>query len=150
MRNAIWAIYNHCIEDDSASLEEQHAYCPKDGWCRYWTDKDNYNTCLPPVFRDVLKPIFDDLSKDSLLNRCLLGLTQNQNESINGVLWKFCPKITFVGRSKLELGVYQTIGKFNSGASFVSDLLTACGVESGTNTNKSLTYVPRFFTYSIS
>jgi len=124
MQNAIWAIYYHCIEGNEP-LDQQHSYCPKDSWCRYWSNREQYNQKkrLPFVFREVLHPTFKTLSSDSLLDRCLLGLTQNQNKSINGVLWRYCPKTTFCGRKKLELGVHQTIGKFNTGAAFASLVL---------------------------
>ena len=140
MRKAIWAIYNHCICDENQSLDEQHSFCPKDGWCRYWSNRANYNSKkrLPAVFRQALKPTFDDLSKDLLLDRCLIGLTQNQNEAINGVLWRYCPKNTFIGRKKLELGVCQTIGKFNAGACFTAELLRVCGIKRGENTIAAL------------
>ena len=140
MKNAIWAMFDHCITDDTKSLDEQHAKCPKDGWCRYWNDQDNYKPGkrLPNVFRAELEPIFKDLSADALLDRCLLGLTQNQNESINNVLWRFCPKITFIGRSKLELGVSQTVGKFNEGAAFQAEILDKCGFKPGSNAVKAM------------
>ena len=35
-----------------------------------------------------IKPIFEDLSKDELLQRCLHGRTQNANESFNGMIWE--------------------------------------------------------------
>ena len=140
MENNIWAMFDHYIADDTKSLKQQHARCPKNGWCKYWTDQKNYNPRkrLPMVFRGELEPIFKDLSSESLLNRCLLGLTQNQNESINNVLWRFCAKITFIGRGKLEMGVCETIGKFNSGAGFSADLIERLCVEPGSNTIDSL------------
>ena len=45
---------------------------------------------LPKVVCDAILPIFMELSKDELLRKCLHGSTQNNNESINGVIWKRC------------------------------------------------------------
>ena len=39
-----------------------------------------------------VKPIFVNLSEDDLLEKCLHGKTQNQNESFNGMIWQRIPK----------------------------------------------------------
>ena len=88
MKESIKAIQCHMIEDTSMSLEKQHRHCPKgkNTWCKFWADKrNNTNTYdhskrLPEVFMKELDPIFERLSDESLLTRCLQGLTQNQNE----------------------------------------------------------------------
>ena len=118
MKKDIWAIFEHCIRDESAPLDQQHTFCPKDGWCWYWSNRAEYNDTkqLPPVLKDELRPIFKSLTDDALLDQCLMGLTQNQNECINSVLWSRCPKIKFVGRQKLELTVSDTVSVFNSSA----------------------------------
>jgi hypothetical protein len=104
MQTSIKAIHNHMIKSN-ASLDQQHQYCPKSGdtWCKYWKDKTNdtstYNedNRLPDLFMKELEPIFSRLSKGDLLNRCLKGMTQNQNEAANGMLWSRCPKTKFCG-----------------------------------------------------
>ena len=78
MKKNIWAIFHHMIINDKESLEIQHDLCPKkDTWCKFWANKENYSekNRLPHVFRELLKPIFTDLTKDELLKRCLLGHT---------------------------------------------------------------------------
>ena len=89
MRKAIWAIFHHMIKNDNETLEEQHRFCPKDGWCKFWKSKATYkdSSRLPFIFQGELKPIFERLSSNELLQRCLKGYTQNQNEAINHVLW---------------------------------------------------------------
>ena len=74
MYNAVWAIYHHCIKSDTDSLDQQHAFCPKDGWCKYWNDRNNYKDAkrLDPVFREELKKIFVDLSDDEFENVILI------------------------------------------------------------------------------
>ena len=75
MKNSIWAIFGHMICDDTQSLDEQHNLCPKDNesWCKYWRDRETYNESnrLPSVFVWELKPLFQDLTNETLLNRCL-------------------------------------------------------------------------------
>ena len=65
---------------------------------------------------EQLDPIFTRLSKDELLSRCLKGMTQNQNESANGVLWFKCPKTKFCGARRVRIAVCETIAAFNTGA----------------------------------
>ena len=71
------------------------------------------------------------MSSDELLNRCLQGLTQNQNESINGFLWGICPKTRFCGRKRLEAAVCETINRFNTGSQSSAELLEMIGVNPG-------------------
>ena len=56
-----------------------------------------------------LEPIFKRLSDNELFNRCLLGLTQNQNECINGLLWSRVPKSAFCGKRRIEIAVCETV-----------------------------------------
>ena len=76
----MWAVFKHIVRNDTETLEQQHDYCPKDGWCNFWKLQDNYDNekRLAAVFYDVLEPAFQRLSKNDLLNQCLHGMTQNQ------------------------------------------------------------------------
>ena len=87
------------------------------------------------MFREELKPLFSRLSDDQLLNRCLLGLTQNQNEAINGVL---CPKSKFCGKRRVETAVCEAICHFNTGMASKGLLLDALGMKAGMNMLKSI------------
>ena len=124
MKNDIWAIYGHMISDE-CPLEEQHSRCPKEKntWCKYWVDVANGTNIycaktnrLPLVFKEELKPMFQRLTNDELLKRCLMGLTQNQNEAINNVLWSICLKTKFCGIKKVLLAAAEAICRFNTGA----------------------------------
>ena len=61
-------------------------------------------------------PIFKDLSKPELLKKCPRGKTQNNNECLNGVVWKRLPKDVFIGGKTLELGISSAVINFNYGA----------------------------------
>lgn len=76
----MWAVFKHIVRNDTETLEQQHDYCPKDGWCNFWKLQDNYDNekRLAAVFYDVLEPAFQRLSKNDLLNQCLQVMTQNQ------------------------------------------------------------------------
>ena len=130
MFDAIWAVFYHVIIDPSLTLDEQHKLCPRQGWCKYWTDVQNYNESrrLPAVFGDLLKPIFNRLSDRTLLARCQGGYTQNQNESVNNVLWSRCLKTKFCGYNKVYLAVCDAVAYFNAGAAARPTVLRKMGL----------------------
>ena len=114
MQNAIWAIYFHMILGPrNETLNEQHQYCPvtPNSWCKYHLDQINdlsfYNqqNCLSPVFRCELYYKFKRLSADSLLQGCQRGLTQNQNESLDNMVWARFTKRVLCGIKRLHISV---------------------------------------------
>ena len=86
----------------------------------------------------MFKPIFTRLSNDDLLNRCLKGLTQNQNEAANGVLWSKCPKRKFYGLNKVKLAFAQTVSEFNTGNCATAHLQLSMDLEISRNSLGSL------------
>ena len=50
--------------------------------------------------------IRDSLYKNEVLEKCLLGKTQNPNESLNTVIWSYIPKRIFVELNTLKFRVY--------------------------------------------
>ena len=54
-----------------------------------------------------------DLSNDELLEKCLHGKTQNNNKSINNLIWKRRPKDGYVRRTVLEIGTASGVINFN-------------------------------------
>lgn len=137
MKDSIWAIYHHMIREDGISLEKQHDKCPKgpDSWCKFWSDRSSYNESkrLPSVFINEMEKTFNDLTDDVLLNRCLKGLTQNQNEALNSVLWSKAIKTKFIGRKRLLIAVCNTICQFNTGSAHKASLLESFGLSAGMN-----------------
>ena len=67
-----------------------------------------------------------------LLQRCLKGLTQNQNESINNMLWSICSKHTFCGYRNLFC-VNETRTKFNKGVTMKAVVMKNVGVPKNNN-----------------
>lgn len=90
MRDSIWATYFHYISTDK---NPQHDKCPKgpNSWCTWQRASEmkmlsSYKHDYDPLPTDValaIKPIYEDLSKEELLERCIGGFTQNNNESLN-------------------------------------------------------------------
>ena len=138
MRNAIWAIFHHSIlPEKEVALEVQHKYCPQGvlSWCRYWRDKisnkKTYNVKLrlPSTFSKALKPIFERLSHERLLERCQLGLTHNLNESFNNTIWMRCPKTNFCGQQCVNFAVSEAVCVFNKGAGSKVRMLRTSGIK---------------------
>ena len=79
------------------------------------------------------------MSSDELLKRCLKGVTQNQNEALNSILWKKCPKSVFCGKQKLTACAAQSVIQWNQGAAGSATVLYACGVSKyGINTLRGI------------
>ena len=138
LKKCIGAVLYHCSEADSDEM--QHDMCPRgpESWCKYQVDiangTNNYKkskTLLPKAVKKLIKQIFMDLSDNDLLEKCLHGKTQNNNECLNGMLWKKCPKATYVGRDVLEMGASSAIICFNEGTSGILNVMTKSGIEPG-------------------
>ena len=89
MKKTIYAALFHVC---SSEKDNYHAHCPTrvDSWCTYHLDIINKMKLhkptkgLPEEAIKHLKPIFESLSDDSLLIKCLHGKTQNQNKVLMG------------------------------------------------------------------
>ena len=101
---SISAIFKHVIINDNETIDDhrlalivQKMKIPGVGFGKINKGSETYNESnrLPYAFKTELEPIFNRLSNETLLERCLAGHTQNQNESLNGVLWSNCSKNKF-------------------------------------------------------
>ena len=132
MKKAIHASLCHCASSESRPL---HDHCPTgpEKWCGFQQDKRNYKHVpgLPLSVIAKVNPVYQRLSEDSLLEKCLHGKTQNQNEAVNGMVWQRIPKKVFVGRELLEMGLYDAISHFNIGTRAVLLLLEALNINPG-------------------
>ncbi|GFS94597.1 uncharacterized protein TNCV_3649581 [Trichonephila clavipes] len=100
MRQAVWAVWDHTSSTDD---EPKHWFCSKgkNSWCKYNVSVHNntvnefsHKNTLPKAVSEVIKSVFKDLSHLKLLRRCLGGgETQNANESLNSLIWKYSPKL---------------------------------------------------------
>ena len=67
--------------------------------------------------------MFEDLSKEELLKRCLHGKKQNANESLNNIVWLKYPKTVFINRENIEFSVNSAVFQFNDSAHGISNVL---------------------------
>ena len=116
MKDAIWATYFHYNSTDESP---QHQKCPSgaDSWCEWQraaaeNDLESFQhsyTALPSNVLAAIKPIYEDLSKDALLERCVGGFTQNNNESLNQLVSKISPKIV----AHFFIKIYKNLTEFS-------------------------------------
>lgn len=122
MKNEIWATFYH---KSSSDADPQHQHCPRgaESWCKWRKAEANGSLStfrhekspLSAEVLQVLKLIYEDLSSDSLLERCLGGETQNNNESLNSMIWNFAPKHLHSGAKIVELAMFLAVIIFNEG-----------------------------------
>jgi len=72
-----------------------------------------------------LLPIYEDLSNDNLLQRCLGGYTQNANESFNGLIWHIAPKHLHSGLQIVEVASFIAASLFNEGHTTILKIMNA-------------------------
>ena len=131
----------------ASSIEKpQHHLCPegKNSWCGWQRDKANGTSTykpkngLPGAIVEVVKPIYETLSSESLLSRCLDSYTQNPNEAVNNLIWKRCPKKTYQGKKIVEICTASAVTAFNDGCLSIADVLRKCGVSPGFHTMNAI------------
>jgi len=139
MHRAVLAILYHRSSSDNKPM---HQYCPKSAasWSGWQRDRKNYkhHNVLPAAVFQETKLIFHRLADKKQLERCAKGLTQNANESINGLIWRLCSKERFVGVETIETAVALAVCKFNDGAYSLKKLFDHMRLRDSHFTNLSL------------
>ncbi|XP_044580501.1 uncharacterized protein LOC123262383 [Cotesia glomerata] len=133
MKNEILATYFHMISTDD---NPQHDKCPKgvDSWCKWneakalGTEPPKHPTPLHPDVQKAIFPIYQDLSRVDLLERCLGGHTQNANESFNSTIWRMAPKHLHSGLKTIEIAAYLAACLFNEGSSSILLVMNELGL----------------------
>ena len=138
MAKAIWASIMHRISTDD---NPQHQFCPTgaNSWCGWQKDQAlgvqtyvHHDTIPMAVFK-VVKPIYVSLSDKALLQRCLRGATQNQNEAFNGMVWHYCPKDGFASSEVVDMAANLAVARFNNGALILLAVLRKVGCNTAGN-----------------
>jgi len=136
MQRDIMATYHHYTSTDK---HPKHENCPagENSSCKYRRAESlgQEYTHPEPLHQDVAKyilPIYEDLSKKELLEKCLGGFTQNANESFNSTIWRLAPKHLHCGRKIIEIAAYIAAGIFNEGYMYVLKLMYDLQIVIGT------------------
>ncbi|GFS06368.1 hypothetical protein ElyMa_002963800 [Elysia marginata] len=132
MTAAVKAVLPHvAVTADNSS----HHMCPNtpDTWCGYNKDlaKYKHSNGLPKAVVDLVSPIFDDLSKEEMLSKCLHGKTQNGNECSNKLIWQRCSKDIYVDKITVEEAVYSAVSYFNDGSISIIRTFERLGIKAG-------------------
>ena len=107
------------LHSNSTDEAPRHHLCPEgeDSWCKRQVAKakgEEYHhkkNPIPEPIVHLLKPIYARLGSRKLLD------TQNANESLHSVVWKFCPKEVFLGKDGVETACALAVSTFNDGIS---------------------------------
>ncbi|GFR84938.1 hypothetical protein ElyMa_006014900 [Elysia marginata] len=89
--------------------------------------------------KDVAKyvrDVYDRLSDEELLSRCMEGKTQNANESLHSMQWNTCTKHIVVNRNRLETPLALGVAEVNQGSVGTAKFIQCLGVSIGTQTRK--------------
>ncbi|GFT99135.1 uncharacterized protein TNCV_3794841 [Trichonephila clavipes] len=147
MRKAVWAVYFHIRSSDEEPL---HSFCPvgPNSWCKYQNqvvegsvETFRHNNKFPVPVMDAIKPVFKDLSQPKLLQKCLGAKTQNNNESINSLIWKLCLKTLGCGRKIVDISTNEAIVIFNYGNQGRLKIMQSLGLTVGQFAHKFVTLV---------
>ena len=111
-------------------------------WQRALAKSENPGThkehdTLTPEIGKKLVPVSLRLSSEDLLKRCVRNKTQNPNESLHNLIWRLCPKTTFVGRRTLETAVALAVCQFSMGATFKVVLCRTLKLNPGHNLQRA-------------
>ncbi|XP_053995806.1 uncharacterized protein LOC128885665 [Hylaeus anthracinus] len=137
MRKAIMATLHHLC---STNENPNHDNCPigADSWCEWRkaqaAGQEKLFNHPPPLHPDVAKhirPIYEELSKEDLLIRCLGGHTQNSNESFNSTVWRLAPKHLNSGLKMIEIAAFIAASIFNEGYSSILRIMNALQINVG-------------------
>ncbi|GFY36620.1 uncharacterized protein TNCV_28241 [Trichonephila clavipes] len=79
-----------------------------------------------------------DLAHPALLKKCLGGKTQNPNESLNSLIWKFCPKTISSSLHIAEIAANLATSVFNDGNQILITILVKFGLKINRNVCVSL------------
>ncbi|GFT91904.1 uncharacterized protein TNCV_1875741 [Trichonephila clavipes] len=108
MRKAIWTVWGHSCSTDDEPLVLSY--------------KSKYMVFI----------------SSGTLKKCLGGKTQNPNESLNSLIWKFCPKTIGSRHQIAEIAANLATSVFNDGNQILITILGKFGLKINRNVCVSL------------
>lgn len=142
MQTAVMAIWHH---SKSTNDNPVHGLCPEgaNSWCGFQRDIAKGTTDyvhkdpIPEAVANVILPTFEALSEESLLSKCMHGGTQNQNESINGLIWQRATKETHASLPTVETATFLGVAHFNDGSMSLFSVIKQLGIVPGVHCMKA-------------
>lgn len=130
MRKEIYATLYHKI---STNDKPQHDRCPagEDSWCSWQQAKvsdtlplHEHKAAMSMTVFNAVQKIYEDLTADELLSRCLGGYTQNANESLNSVVWSMAPKCISSGKNIVDIATDIAAITYNDGLTGLLEVMS--------------------------
>ena len=97
------------------STDEQHNLCSEGdtSWCNFRSHKAlglkcHCKKCIPEVIVKLLRPTYRKLGDCDILGRCVGGYTQNTNEPLYSLHWKFCLEHLLMEKSAVRLYTWSS------------------------------------------
>lgn len=103
MKNAIMAMFNHMTSP-------------------------NHDLPLAPELAKELLPIYNDLSREDILERCLNRHTRHSDESLNAYIWRLAPKHLYCDLKTIEIAMFLSSGIFNEGYYAILKIMQTMGI----------------------
>ena len=127
MQRAVMAMFYHSISTDELPT---HMMCPggDKSWCKFnraiakGEPPPKHNPTILRNLARIVRKVILDLSSDALMERCVLGATQNQNESFNSLIWRRYVKTELCSLDVVEISVSLAVITFNSGQEILKGL----------------------------
>ncbi|XP_011859127.1 PREDICTED: uncharacterized protein LOC105556642 [Vollenhovia emeryi] len=141
MKKEIWATLHHKISTD---LKPQHEKCPQgaDSWCTWQRAKASgqladyqHKPAMRQEIFNALRPVYEELTRDDLLQRCLGGYTQNNNECFNSTLWSMAPKTVNTGKKIVDIAADLATCNFNDGLKSIMEVMQVLELKIGPTCN---------------
>ncbi|KAK3849062.1 hypothetical protein Pcinc_044169 [Petrolisthes cinctipes] len=84
-----------------------------------------------------VKGIYDRLTSNEMMSRCIQGMTQNRNEHLHSRVWRLCPKHRNASKRMVDFATATAVCNYNVG--YVnSSLMETLGIEYTTSIDKYL------------
>ncbi|KOC61819.1 hypothetical protein WH47_06157 [Habropoda laboriosa] len=121
MKKVAWATFYRMSSTNDNLL---HYNCPEGegSWCKWRRAEakgELESFSHPPPLNDevleAIRPVFENLTSDDLLERCIGGNTQNNNEYFNSCVWTLAPKYVHCGANTIEIAAFLAACTFNNG-----------------------------------
>lgn len=123
--------------DDAPPPPPQHDRCAKGerSWCFYnrsiaLGQQPQSHTTMKVYFRLEeaqnwkIKGIYDRLTTDEMMTRCLQGITQNRNEHLHSRIWRICPKHRNASKMLVDFATATAVCNYNVGNNVKATWLT--------------------------
>lgn len=101
-------------------------------------DLKNYvhEKVLPENVLNDIRTIYEDFTNDNLLERCLGGFTQSNNENLNNMIWEIAPKIMPNGTKMMQTATCIATCIFNEGVSSLLKIMRLMDIAAGPNVHQ--------------